>query len=297
MNYTSEDVFISYSSKDQATAEKIKKLLEAPPRSVSCWMANDVTISSGDDFRQRIVDAIRRCKVFLFILSDSSMKSHWCSLELSFAIMENKKIYSIRIDDAPISSICSFKLGCAQISDASVNFDAAVEALAINVKNGRDRVLEEAKKRISEQNKHSHTGYLVTSLISTALLVAMITSLIILIKKIADYGGILELLSTSQSEVPDMGLIMGSFRTLLLSVIPFIITRVMLSSMLGKISRGVNVNSPSALYSMYMIMTRYNILFMIVGRKKALEHLEKSKNLGYPKAVKEYERLAKKGKI
>ena len=293
MNYTAEDIFISYSSKDQATAEKIKALLEAPPRSVSCWMANDVTISGGDDFRSRIVEAIRRCKVFLFILSDSSMNSHWCSLELSFAILENKKIYSIRIDDSPITGIYSFKLGCTQISDGTGNFDAAVESLAINVKNGRDRVLMEEKARIAETKKHRTIGYFITKAVTQALGLAFIISLIVFISKLGKYGGLFELLSASADDVADAGIILASLSIAVGSVIPYIISLALLAMKTGRLRTAASMSSPSALYSMYVIMRR-DLFYLIFGKKKAREYLERSAELGYPPAVKRLESLKQK---
>ena len=154
-----EDIFISYSNNDREKAIQIKNVLESPPRNVICWMANDATITGGEDFRSRIVEAIRRCKIFLFIISKSSMNSKLCPLELSFAIMENKKIYSIQIDDSPLNELYSFKLGCSQIVNGFYNFDAAIEVLSINAKNFVDEIIEKEKKLLSEQKKFTPFTY------------------------------------------------------------------------------------------------------------------------------------------
>ena len=297
MNYAAEDVFISYSSKDQATAEKIKRLLESPPRSVSCWMANDVTIASGDDFRSRIVEAIRSCKVFLFILSESSMNSHWCSLELSFAILENKKIYSIKIDDKPINDICSFKLGCAQISDGTVNFEAVVEALAINVKNGRDHVLEEEKKRISNIKRHSPVLYILSLVVSRFFGVAILVSLIYFIRTAMDVGGIFMLLMSSESDLENFDAVMTSLKIAVYSLFPYIAAKILGHVSLSSLSRGAKIGSPSALYSLYLITARFGLITRFIGKKQSLMHLHKSAELGYAPAIRERDRLSQKGKI
>lgn len=293
MSYSTEDVFISYSSKDHAAALEIKELLEMPPRSVSCWMANDVTISGGDDFRARIVEAIRRCKVFLFILSDSSMQSHWCSLELSFAILENKKIYSIRLDNAPISDICSFKLGCAQISDGTINFEAVIESLAINIKNGRDQILEEEQRRLVENKKHGFVGYALFAAIRSINRLAFLISLIVLIAKISAAGGILALLS-APSDTPGVQTVLLAFTVLSISLLNFLPISLIILAIRSRILTYAKMDSPSALYAMYIIMTRCDLFLMIFGRKKALEYLQRSAELGYPAAIKRLEAKAVK---
>ena len=140
------DVFISYSSKDNNVANLVVEGLSE--RGVQCWKAGEYTINSGEDFRQKIADALDECKIFLIILSKNSMESPWCKIELTEALRKNKKIYSLKIDDSPIDELFEFKLGCSQTSDGTKNLVPVVENLSINVKKDRDAILEKEKSQI-----------------------------------------------------------------------------------------------------------------------------------------------------
>ena len=290
--FKNEDVFVSYSSKDEAVAKNIKALLEAPPRSVTCWMANDVTISAGDDFRNRIVDALRRCKVFLLILSKSSIESKWCPLELSHAIMENKKIYTIRIDDTPLNDEFKFKLGCSQISDGTINYDAAVESLGINVKNGRDQVIELEKTRIANIKKHRAFGLRCLAVFNQITLIQWIISIIISIIVTTKNGGLFEFLSSSQ-DTPDSSLFLYSFGTLLALTPIMIVTNAIFSMKMKRLNNAASMDSPSAHYCLYQIHYYHNPIARLFARKRILWHLERSAELQYEPAIDEVKRRSK----
>ena len=295
MNYANEDIFISYSSKDVAIAKQIKSILESPPRSVSCWMASDATITSGDDFRVRIVEAIRRSKVFLIILSESSMASDWCSQELSFAILENKKIYSIKIDDSSISEFFSFRLSCTQIADGTVNLDAVVESLAINVKNGRDAVIEAEEKKISEDKVYGRGGYLIWHWCYRVLSWVMLLSLIaIIVITNTMFSGFWDML-TSSADAPGASVVIGLFKTMGTLLIPWIITGIVSVVLMDRLLSASRRNSPSAKYSLYLIYTKHNLpISRLLSAKKASELLQESARLNYTPAVRELERVNQK---
>ncbi len=293
MTYGNEDVFISYSSANHSVALEIKKRLESPPRNVTCWMANDANIQGGDDFRSRIVDAIRRCKIFLVVLSKESMESKWCPLELSFAILENKKIYSIRIDSTQLSPSFEFKLICSQISDGTSNLDVVIETLAINVKNQRDEMLTQEQRKISDSKKYTIGGYLLYHIISSILGITIVVSIVIAIAMFNKAGGIMAFLQGRlDSDISELSI--KALAIVLYCIVPYAISVVFKNLKLKNLQSGASVDSPSALYTQYLIMTRCSLLFMIFCRKAALEKLQKSAELGYAPAKKEMERLSKK---
>ncbi|WP_343413533.1 toll/interleukin-1 receptor domain-containing protein [Candidatus Amarolinea dominans] len=95
--------FISYSSKDQAFAERLHADLQA--KGVRCWFApKDMKI--GDPFRQRIDEAIRVHDKLLLILSEHSVKSDWVASEVEAAFEKERRhagqsiLFPIRLDDA-----------------------------------------------------------------------------------------------------------------------------------------------------------------------------------------------------
>ncbi|MBO4983165.1 MAG: toll/interleukin-1 receptor domain-containing protein [Clostridia bacterium] len=292
MIYGNEDVFISYSSANHAVALEIKKRLESPPRNVTCWMANNANIQSGEDFRSKIVDAIKRCKIFLFVISKESMESKWCPLELSYAILENKKIYSIRVDSAQLSPSFEFKLICSQISDGTSNLDVVIETLAINVKNQRDEILTQEQRKISDSKKYNIGGYLFCHIVSLILGIAIIASIAVAIVMVDKAGGIMAFLSeSSNSDISKTAI--KALSIVLYCIVPYVIFISLKNLKLKNLQAGASIDSPSALYTQYLIMTRYSLLFIIFGRKVALEKLQKSAELGYAPAKKEMKRLSK----
>jgi len=73
------DVFISYSSRDKATAEVIYNLLHQANLSV-IW--DDPDLRGGNDIKEFIINSIRDTRVTLNIVSNSSLLSGWVGSEL-----------------------------------------------------------------------------------------------------------------------------------------------------------------------------------------------------------------------
>ena len=146
------EVFISYSSKNEEIASLIAEGLE--DRGVKYWKAGQYTINSGEDFREKIASALKECKIFLIILSKDSMNSPWVKLELTEALRNNKKIYSLKIDEYPLDELFDFKLGCSQISDGTKNLNSVIENLSINIRKTRDELVSKSKNTLINQNKN-----------------------------------------------------------------------------------------------------------------------------------------------
>ena len=71
--------FIRYSSKDAAFAGRLHAELES--NGVRCWFAPE-DIKIGEEFRQRIDDAIREYDKLLLVLSEHSVRSDWVQDEV-----------------------------------------------------------------------------------------------------------------------------------------------------------------------------------------------------------------------
>ena len=94
-------VFISYSSKDQAFAERLYADLQA--KNVRCWFAPE-DLKTGDEFRTRIDEAIRVYDKLLLVLSQNSVGSSWVKKEVETVLeRENEQkrtmLFPIRLDD------------------------------------------------------------------------------------------------------------------------------------------------------------------------------------------------------
>ena len=95
------DVFISYSRADQARAEEIKARLEAFGLSIFFDLHFDHEgINPGDNFPQRIAQAVEDAKVVVGLWTPKALSSEWCRIECYMA-KEHKKLLPALI--APMS--------------------------------------------------------------------------------------------------------------------------------------------------------------------------------------------------
>lgn len=103
------DIFISYSRKDidaiEPICESVRKATGADP-----WI-DMKGIETGSQFEDKIMDAIDRCKVFVFLMSKNSMKSPWTRREFDYAMNIGKKVCPVRIDDSRPARWFLFKYG------------------------------------------------------------------------------------------------------------------------------------------------------------------------------------------
>jgi hypothetical protein len=94
--------FISYSSKDQAFAERLHADLQA--KGVRCWFAPE-DLKAGDRLAETIDAAIRVRDKLLLILSETSVASAWVLKEVRTALAEEERhtrtvLFPVRIDAA-----------------------------------------------------------------------------------------------------------------------------------------------------------------------------------------------------
>lgn len=100
------DVFISYSRNDKDIATKIVQILVE--NNISCWIDRS-GIESGDNFVDRIIQAINESSIFILLLSSNT--SIWSEREFTFARQKNKRIIPIVLDNYSLSGIWEFEIG------------------------------------------------------------------------------------------------------------------------------------------------------------------------------------------
>lgn len=106
------DVFISYSSKDQETADKIADCLQF--NNLIPWIATRDIKEGG--YARQIVQAIREVKIFLVVLSKHSIASEQVKNEIDRAfnrIKDGLIIVPFIIDDSELDDECQYYL-CRQ---------------------------------------------------------------------------------------------------------------------------------------------------------------------------------------
>ena len=111
------DIFISYSTENQAQAERIRQTLEA--NGYSCWYA-PAALRGAQDFTREIPAAIRNSRAFLLLMSAGAQKSKWVQRELGEADECDLPIYTLFLEDCPLNDNFRFVLRFNQHYEASL---------------------------------------------------------------------------------------------------------------------------------------------------------------------------------
>src|SRR5687768_1855742 len=75
--------FISYSYEDRAFGTQAKDVLGAA--SIDAFMAHD-DLEVTDHWRDRILEELRRCELFVPLLSEHFLRSKWAPQEIGFIV-------------------------------------------------------------------------------------------------------------------------------------------------------------------------------------------------------------------
>lgn len=102
--------FISYSSKDEAFAQRLYTDLQS--NNVRCWFAPE-DMKTGDFIRSRIDEAIRIHDKLLLVLSQYSVESSWVAKEVETAFEKERQqkrhvLFPVRLDDSVMETSTSW---------------------------------------------------------------------------------------------------------------------------------------------------------------------------------------------
>ncbi|MBO5754644.1 MAG: leucine-rich repeat protein, partial [Clostridia bacterium] len=98
--YTGDEpfLFVSYSHRD---TEKVFPILDALyDKKYRLWY--DESCETGNDFRDELRTRIERCEAVLLFVSEASMLSPFCGMEIIVARENGKRLYPIFLDDADV---------------------------------------------------------------------------------------------------------------------------------------------------------------------------------------------------
>jgi hypothetical protein len=85
-------IFISYKTEDQPFADEIQNKLAA--KGVRAFLAA-ASIDAGTDWEEAIFDALRACTSVLFVVTQRSRGSEWCSYEVGAARALGKEVQCV----------------------------------------------------------------------------------------------------------------------------------------------------------------------------------------------------------
>lgn len=124
-------VFISYSSRDEARANEIVDALEA--KGIECWIApRDIRV--GSNYTRDIPKAIRECRYFLVLLSPDALNSRWVQRETTHAISSEKSIIPLIIEDAARPAAWEFLLHNVQAVNYAEDPEGALQQIVSRIK-------------------------------------------------------------------------------------------------------------------------------------------------------------------
>src|SRR5262245_54901855 len=103
--------FISYSNKDNTTADAACVALEAA--GIQCWIAPR-NIDAGSDWAGSIVAAIDECSVMVLIFSSSANQSKQIQREVQRAFDHEIPVVPMRIDGAVPTKSLAYYMGPVQ---------------------------------------------------------------------------------------------------------------------------------------------------------------------------------------
>ncbi len=109
------DLFISYATKDAASAKAICQALEA--RGLVCWISPR-DIVPGTDYSTALAQAIPSCCLFLLLLSRHSNESPWVHRELERAISRGKPVLTVRLEKVAPNEHLELFISSSQWFDA-----------------------------------------------------------------------------------------------------------------------------------------------------------------------------------
>ena len=124
----SNEVFISFSSKDKKFAEKIYTSLKKT--GISCWISSQ-DIPAGADYQACIVEAIEKCELVVLIFSSNANCSNEIAKELSLS--SKKIVIPVRIEDVMPAGAFQYQLSNRQFIDLYDNFEAGLDDLAARI--------------------------------------------------------------------------------------------------------------------------------------------------------------------
>ncbi len=91
-------IFVSYSHADTPQVREIMQRIDR--EKFRYWY--DDTMEIGEDFRIELQSKIEKCSAFLLFISDASMQSKYCGMEIITAFKNNKRIFPVYLDDATV---------------------------------------------------------------------------------------------------------------------------------------------------------------------------------------------------
>jgi TolB-like protein len=125
------EVFLSYASRDEATAQRICDYLESA--GVPVWMAPR-DVPAGALYADAIVRAINACRTLVLVLSQDSVASSHVGKEIERASSKRKPVVAVRLDATELTPSLEYFLSESQWIDARAGLEPALPKLVAGIR-------------------------------------------------------------------------------------------------------------------------------------------------------------------
>lgn len=148
------DVFISYSRKDSEIVKRFAD--ELHKAGYRCWLDVD-GVETGDEFKSKIVTAIKESELFLFFSSEASNRSPWTVKEVNVAVSLKKTIIPIKLDATVYNDSLLFDLAGLDFIRCEGSNDID-EAIAKLIRSLGKKIVADKKDEIDIYKKEEGTA-------------------------------------------------------------------------------------------------------------------------------------------
>lgn len=127
-------IFVSYSHHDTEAVSKVLRKIDS--EKYRYWY--DDTMEIGEDFRKELREKIEKCSAFLLFISEASMNSKYCGMEIIAAYKNDKRIFPVYLQDdveipAPLKMVLENLQHVKGLRLEKDNFDRYIKKLVASL--------------------------------------------------------------------------------------------------------------------------------------------------------------------
>lgn len=152
------DVFVSFSFKDEKSAEYIVNQL-TNIYNIKCWICTH-DIRGGENYKDKIYNAIKESKVVVFLQSENSIASDEVPKEIANALKLNKLVIPFILDESKLVGGLAYDLeNVLKIDGTKPEFDDRIKDLANTVYSFIDKYSEPSTNHRIGKSKLFRSNY------------------------------------------------------------------------------------------------------------------------------------------
>jgi TolB protein len=206
-------IFISYDRDDRPLTRQIATQLRRVYEDV--WY--DEIIRGGEDWWDEIRKQIAQCDIFMFMLSEESIKSPYCKKETDEAISLKKEILPVRI--SPVKEIPDHlkQIQYVDMSSGTITTDNLIELTAA-INRLSDKIAQDLRDQQTRLLQQRQRLTILRLVAGAAVIVALTIIALVTITQMPPFQGEIDFVSTSGTR-PEIRVLKGGLSGLVRNVL------------------------------------------------------------------------------